>query len=215
MCLKRYLFGDIKIFFHLGLFFVVLFGTDLTVFSSVQYFLLSPIFLRSFLFYITIHRCIVPRRFSKQDELRTLCHKVQSGELAQDVLRKNDLIRMFRFGRIAFGGAVSRIKRHATRLRKNWVIDPRHNSKLAHMVSIPSHILSPDSEKINRRNNFNASRLTLHVISPYYPAFRNSLYATICQFNRLPADSRGAHNESQHHGVAAPRVILAPAIYIN
>lgn len=45
---------------------VVLFLTDLAVLSSVQYFLLSPIFLSSFFFfYIAVYQCIVSRRIQQ------------------------------------------------------------------------------------------------------------------------------------------------------
>jgi len=103
--LKRYLFNDTKMFFHLDLFSVVLFQTDdLTVFCCTIFSLKFnfPLFL---LFFISLYTGVSHRGDSASTTgLRTLRHKVQSGELAHDVLRKNDLIRMFRFGRIAFGG---------------------------------------------------------------------------------------------------------------
>lgn len=94
-----------------------------SIFSGVQFsFFCSFV---CFFFFLYCHWCVSYRGDSASStSYELVCHKVQSGELAYDVLRKNDLIRMFRFGRIAFGGAVPGIKRRPTQFRENWVIDP-------------------------------------------------------------------------------------------
>jgi len=62
-------------------------------------------------FYTFFIRRTVSRRFSTRDESRgRVRHKARGGRAPRDVLGKNDLVRTFRFGGIAFGGVVTGIE---------------------------------------------------------------------------------------------------------